>query len=152
MLVILVVLANAVSCGSFGDVQLCGEIPEGGCPIGRGGSCDDDLCAELYDCVEGEWTGVTVCHDGVGSGGGGGGGGGDDGVGHLCEIVVLDHTGETTGCEPDLLGGDCPLAAAELCAESACLTDCYDFFLCTEDGWLAVAYCNENGEVVVTPP
>jgi hypothetical protein len=62
---------------------------------------------------------------------------------------MIDKTGETTGCEPDLQSPDCPVAAAEVCAASVCLTDCTDFFLCTKDGWVDVAYCDEEGQLIV---
>jgi len=68
-----------------------------------------------------------------------------------CTPVMIDHQGETTGCVPDLQEPDCPVAAAESCAETACRTGCSDFYLCTDDGWRAVAYCDEQGQIVMTP-
>ncbi len=84
---------------------------------------------------------------GGGSGGEGGGSGGEGG----CAPLVFDHAGETIGCQPDLQSPDCPIAAAEQCAESACLTDCSDFYLCKEEGWVALAYCDENGNLFEAP-
>lgn len=135
-------------CGSSPGLLLCGEIPVGGCPIGRGGTCADEACAGLFDCVEGAWTLVENCADAGTSEGTGGGvpeGGADAG----CDVVPIDKTGETTGCAPDLQSPDCPAAAADTCAETACLTDCSDFFLCTERGWIDVAYCTDEGSLVV---
>ncbi len=138
------------ACGEAPPLETCGQIPEGGCPIGRGGSCDDMYCAALHDCVEGKWTQVKRCPDGNGSGGAGGGGGGGAGAGAgPCTMVTLDHSAETLGCKPDLENPDCPAAAAETCAESACLTSCLDFFLCTKDGWIDVAHCDEEGQLVI---
>jgi hypothetical protein len=138
-------------CNQAGvDLQLCGEIPAGGCPIGRGGTCADQACSALYDCVDGAWKETQACTvlDG----------GSDvsdaetpDAAADGCTQVVIDHTGETTGCKPDLQNPDCPAVAAEQCAETACLTDCIDFYLCRQDGWILVAYCNEKGQVVLTP-
>jgi hypothetical protein len=51
---------------------------------------------------------------------------------------------------PDLQNPDCPAVAAEQCFETVCLTDCIDFFLCTGEGWNLVAYCNEEGTLVLT--
>jgi hypothetical protein len=142
-------LSLPAACGDLSDnLKLCGQIPEDGCPIGRGGTCADTTCVGLYDCVEGAWTLVTACPGGTGGAGGGtpdAGGGGD------CEKVVIDHTDETGGCVPDLQNPDCPAVAAETCVASACLTDCVDFYLCKQDGWALVAYCNEDGEVVLSP-
>ncbi|HVK70393.1 MAG TPA: hypothetical protein VM694_38335 [Polyangium sp.] len=67
-----------------------------------------------------------------------------------CAKPVIDRTGETTGCMPDLQNPDCPAVAAEQCFETVCLTDCIDFFLCTEEGWNLVAYCNEEGTLELT--
>ena len=145
------------SCYPYGSgVVLCEEIPEGGCPTGRGGTCDDPLCNALYDCVNGVWKQTKVCEQGSGgSGGGAGGGGAASGSGGGldctpgggaggCTPVLLDHSGEVGGCSPGLQSPDCPAAAAEGCAETACLTGCTDFFVCKADGWAAVAYCDMN--------
>lgn len=142
-------LSLPAACGDLSDnLKLCGQIPEGGCPLGRGGTCADQTCNGLYDCLEGAWTLVEACPGGTG---GSGGGGPDAGAGGDCEKVVIDHTEETSGCVPDLQNPDCPAVAAETCVVSACLTDCVDFYLCKKDGWALVAYCNEEGEVVPTP-
>lgn len=134
--------------GCFGssEVQLCGEIPAGGCPLGRGGSCDDTVCAGLYDCVDGKWTREVDCPAN------GGTGGGDAGPDAVCSPVTIAHVGETTGCKPDLQNPDCPVAAAEAaCRESVCLTGCLDFFLCTKDGWALAAACDDQGELSIIP-
>lgn len=140
-------LLAATACGSPEGVQTCGEIPEGGCPLGRGGSCDDVSCTGLYDCVDGAWTEEVDCGDvapatvtttsGVGGGGG-------------CEPPAIDREGEAEGCVPDLQEPDCPVAAAEVCPP--CRTGCSDFFLCTADGWLDVAACREDGTLVLLRP
>jgi hypothetical protein len=143
--------AGGVACGSSGELKLCGQIPEDGCPIGRGGTCEDATCAALYDCVEGAWTRVETCSGFGGAGGGGGGGLGGAGGAGGCTPVMFDKSGETVGCEPDLQNPDCPAAAAEGCAEQACLTDCLEFYLCTKDGWKDVAYCDPDSNLVVLP-
>ncbi|HZF49462.1 MAG TPA: hypothetical protein VE093_12475 [Polyangiaceae bacterium] len=142
----------ASGCGSGSELKLCGQIPADGCPIGRGGTCEDATCAALYDCIEGAWTPVETC-SGFGGAGGGGGAGGIGGVGGAggCTPVMFDRSEETTGCEPDLQNPDCPAVAAETCAEMACFTDCLEFFLCTKDGWRDVAYCDPDGVLVVLP-
>lgn len=139
--------AAAAACGGANGPLLCGQIPDLGCPIGRGGTCDDQACAALYDCVDGDWTLVTACAQGAG--GAGGQGAGSAGGGGGCAPVEIDRTGEATGCAPDLQHPDCPVDAAETCAAAACLTGCTDFFLCTGDGWIDVAYCTEDGELVL---
>jgi hypothetical protein len=149
---LVVAVLFAFACQPSPELLLCGEIPEGGCPIGRGGTCDDATCVALYDCVEGRWTMTTRCDRGSGAGGSGGGAGGSGGgAGGSCTLVTLDHTGEQGGCAPDLQSPDCPAAAAETCAETACLTGCLDFFLCTKEGWATVAYCDEDALLVLMP-
>lgn len=133
-------------CASYPDPIPCGQIPDGGCPIGRGGTCKDLVCEALFDCTDGAWSLVKAC---PGGGAGGGGGGGAGGGGASCEPVVIDKTGEVKGCKPDLQSPDCPAVAAETCPQAACLTDCSDFFLCTKDGWKDVAYCDPDGNLVI---
>ena len=151
---LLLAAAASGACGTPGDdIQLCGQIPEGGCPLGRGGSCDDVTCADLYDCRGGAWVLTVSCQPG-GDGGGGAGAGGADvtgGGGGVCEKVAFDHTGEGTRCTPDLQEPECPAVAAETCASLACLTGCTDFFLCKEASWEFVGYCTDEGEIVVLP-
>lgn len=135
-------LGSLWACGSP-DLKLCGEIPEGGCPIGRGGTCDDAYCAALYDCVDGDWTLSETCE---GQGGSPATSSATTGVGG-CDGVVIDRTGETEGCMPDLQSPDCPAEAAEVCP-NPCLTGCVDFFLCRKE-WVSVAYCDDLGEIVL---
>jgi hypothetical protein len=132
------------------EIKLCDEIPEKGCPTGRGGTCDDPACEALYDCVGGVWEKAKICNGNAAGGGSGGtsGSGGSGGAGGDCTPIEFDHTGEKTGCTPDLELPDCPAVAAEQCPESACLTGCTDFFICKKAGWTAVAYCDEKGAVI----
>lgn len=142
------VLAPA-GCDPVAEPRLCGQIPQGGCPVGRGGTCGDAACRALYDCLEGAWTEVARCdfpeapaEDGDAGVGGGPG---------ACDVVTLDRSGEAAGCTPALQQPDCPAAAAETCVDTACWTGCIDFFLCTEEGWRAIAYCDQQGRVTVAP-
>jgi hypothetical protein len=144
---------------SGGHVVACGQIADGGCPLGRGGTCNDTACRGLYDCVEGSWVLVARCSGSDGGGGsaaaggmagmaGAAGSGAAAGAGG-CVGVTLDHTGETQGCVPELQLPDCSAVAAETC--QPCLTGCVDFFLCRELGWSSVAFCTEEGELIVAP-
>src|SRR5438034_9620386 len=108
-----------VACGSTPEIKLCGEIPDGGCPLGHGGTCDDVTCAAIYDCVDGAWTRVETC--GPRDGGGGAstastsaaGGANDGGGNDACTMVMFDHSMETADCQIDLQNPpDCPAAAA----------------------------------------
>ena len=99
-------------------------------------------CGAIYRCTDGVWQHVETCSNPPQDAGTG-----PDG----CVITTIDHTGETTGCKPDLQNPDCPVAAAEQCVTTVCQSDCADFFLCTKDGWSAVAYCNEDGQLVTMP-
>ncbi|MBL9024710.1 MAG: hypothetical protein JNL21_21115 [Myxococcales bacterium] len=137
------------ACDSPG-VLLCGEIPADGCPIGRGGTCDDVYCAALYDCVQGDWERVERCPNNpvtsasaTSSGAGGAGEGG-------CAPVVIDHSTEAEGCTPDLQEPDCPAVAAETCP-NPCLTGCVDFFLCEREGWKLVAFCDDALKLTIVP-
>ena len=137
----------SAACSSEVAPLLCGEIPTGGCPVGRGGTCDDHECRALYDCVDGSWTALEACEarldagvdDAAASDSGctpTGIGEGDGGAGAPC---------------PDLQVPDCSVAIAGACAEQACLTECTDFFRCDADGWIAVAYCDDSGQLHAVP-
>ena len=150
----------ASGCDSGNTLLLCGEIPAKGCPLGRGGSCDDDTCAGLYDCVGGKWTlSIDCTADGGTSATSGTGGDAGTGVDAACTPVMISHAGELIGCQPGLEEPDCPVAVADgACAESVCLTGCIDFYLCVHDpdplhdrSWSAVGYCDEGGQLVIAP-
>lgn len=139
----------AVAAGSCtrAPLKLCGVIPEGGCPIGRGGTCDDPSCAGVYDCIDGNWTLEVACSPTGAGGNAGSSSSSSQTPTGGCVPAQLDHTGETIGCEPDLADYDCPIAAAEAC--NPCATACVDFFICRSVGWEDVAYCTEEGELVI---
>jgi len=139
-------VAAVAGCGDP-PLLLCGQIPTGGCPIGRGGSCADKSCTGVYDCVNGKWTETQACPASTTSSSGATGSTGSTGSG-MCMPGVLNHTGETTGCTPDLESPDCPASAAETC--SPCTTGCADFFMCLGTGWTDVGFCTAAGQLVVT--
>lgn len=169
----LLALSGVLAAGCYPyvpELKLCEDaVPEGGCPTGRGGTCEDPTCTALYDCIDAVWKKTATCPPTGGAGGGGTGGiggtggattggtGGETTTGGTggCTPPALDHTNETTGCVPDLQAPDCPAAAAEQCSESACLADCTDFYLCRQDGnaptWVPVAYCDGDGQLVISP-
>lgn len=156
-------MLSASGCDSGATLLLCGEIPANGCPVGRGGTCDDSACAGLYDCVNGKWTRTTDCSADGGSSASSassGSSGGDSGADAACTPVVFSHAGELIGCKPDLQAPDCPVSLADgACVESVCSeTDCAEFYLCIHDkdqvdhrSWSAVAACDEDGKLVVAP-
>jgi hypothetical protein len=154
---LVVALVVAVSCQSLPSPgATCAEIPTNGCPTGRGGTCMDRSCAALYDCVNGTWTFRQACENPVTGAGGGSPGTGRGGTGGLgpdggpCTPVNIDAGGQTDDCMVDLMSPDCPVEAAEGCAENVCLRGCSDFFLCMDGGWIDVAYCTDDGGIVVT--
>ncbi len=142
----LLVATTLSACDSV-EVLTCGEIQTNGCPIGRGGTCEDPFCGALYDCVDGDWTLVETC-EGFGGGGSGGRGGattsGTGATGGGCSFM-FDHTEEAASCEPDLQEPDCPAGAAENTCDP-CSTGCVEFFLCTDFGWENVGFCSDVGE------
>lgn len=141
--------AAIAGCPTLPTPVLCGAIPEGGCPAGRGGTCDDDVCLGLYECLEGAWVLVERCDDRDAGGVIDAGDAGSGGAGP-CTPVSIDTSGKSSGCAPDLQEPDCPVEAAMGCAESVCSTGCGDFYLCTKGGWIDVAYCTLEGELVIT--
>jgi hypothetical protein len=168
IVVVLGTLLSAPSCQPLPTGAGCIDIPAGGCPTDRGGSCADPTCSAIYACTDGAWSFLMQCDQpdsgsgaGAGTGGGtGSSGAGTGGDGGACTPVVIDTTGEATNCTPDLAFPDCPVQAALGCAESACVTGCSDFFLCvaasnpmcgaTSNCWIDVAYCTDDGQLVIT--
>lgn len=140
----------AAACGSGDPLDPCGTIPAGGCPIGRGGTCSDETCTGVYDCVGGVWRSTERCPGGSSNDAGLGGEDASTGRDAGCGAVSIDHTGETIGCKPDLQVPDCPTAVIGACAAEACSTGCTDFFLCVAGGWSAVAYCDDSGQVLAS--
>jgi hypothetical protein len=140
-------LTSFVACEKDQEIAVCGEIPVGGCPVGRGGSCLDPLCAGLYDCVGGAWTLTTACPPAEGSDGGDAG---EAGPSNVCTPFVVGVEAGAQNCTPDLEVPDCPIEAAE-CVESACTTGCTDFYVCEPDGWLVVASCDDQGHLSKSP-
>jgi hypothetical protein len=149
------------SCQDLPNGIPCSDIPPGGCPIDRGGSCDDPTCSEIYLCENGVWVASQTCgpHDG------GTGTGGDAGTPNpcvpdsgTCTPTMINTKGETTGCTPDLMFPDCPAAAAQGCAECVCTTGCADFYLCLQPDagmppeWVSVAGCTCEGDFVSNQP
>ncbi len=61
-LAVATILAIAVSCyQGLPDAIGCNDIPDGGCPTDRGGSCDDPACAAIYTCNDGIWSFAQKC-------------------------------------------------------------------------------------------
>ena len=146
-------------CEGFDPVVTCGVIPSGGCPVGRGGTCDDVECDALYDCTDGKWVETERCsHPDGGADDAGADGGREGGTTLLdsgsdaCTPIVFDHKDEVMNCV-DLQPPDCPAGAIEFaCAEQACATiDCLDFYLCKSTGWDPVAHCTDDGTFVDSP-
>jgi hypothetical protein len=154
---VVVVTLMVASCQDLPNGTPCEGIPSGGCPIDRGGSCDDPDCSAIYLCDNGHWHISEVCPVRTEDGGmpdGGDAGpvsvcmGGDGGT---CTPVTFDTTGQTANCSPalDATQGDCPANVAEgSCAECVCLSGCLTFLLCTTPGWVEVGYCTCDGTFV----
>jgi hypothetical protein len=154
LLALSVVLLATVNCQGLPDGTGCVNIPDDGCPLDRGGSCADPTCNALWSCTAGAWSLVQECNqpDG-GAGGGSGAGGGISDAGASdgpCVMANINLVGQTQDCTPDLAFPDCPVSAALGCADQACLTGCSDFWLCSMAGWVDVAYCTCDGQLIVT--
>jgi hypothetical protein len=134
------VLVLLVACYDYPEAIPCGQIPPDGCPVTQGGTCNDPFCTALYECVDGVWRHWETCSNPQQDAGT---------TPDACSSIVIDRTGETTGCLPDLQNPDCPAAAAEQCITSVCQSECADFFLCTKEGWQVVAFCTDQGELII---
>jgi hypothetical protein len=142
---LLLLLTGGYACSGAFLSEPCGLIPEGGCPTSRGGSCADATCARLFRCIKGEWEWVEACpeNSGVSSSTVA-----SSSSGGSCPDKV-DVAQQSQGCTPELQLPDCAAEAANQC--EPCLTGCVDFFFCSQDGWQTVAYCTDEGELIVEP-
>lgn len=135
-------LACLAGCQEFEQAPHCGPLAGGGCPSSQGGSCEDKLCDAIYTCTSSGWVLDAICDRD---------GGAMDADAQAadapwkCTEAGVELEGSVSGCDPnELFAPDCPVQAALGCPETACLTGCSDFFQCTTDGWVAVAYCDED--------
>lgn len=136
-----VLCVTIMGCRGCNERKLCSALPEGGCPLSRGGTCSDLQCSALYACMEGAWELYEQCADATSSASLSTSGSGG------CGSVAIDVADEAEGCMPDLQPPDCPHEVLESCRP--CGAECIDFYACTRSGWLDVAYCTEAGNVVV---
>jgi hypothetical protein len=162
----------ATSCQPLPEGAGCVDIPTDGCPIDRGGSCEDPTCHAIYNCNDGKWSLAQICPDGgtggdVGIGSGTGTGGGDAGPigeclnpttapdGGPCPMANFDLTGNLgpDQCTPDLQlsCGDCPYEVATgTCTDCICVSGCLTFYVCANRamgmGWYEVGYCTDDGQ------
>ncbi len=139
------------SCRNGEYERPCGQLPDvTACPVRGGGTCADETCAAIYSCRDGTWVLRETCSSD---------GGPRDADpwdakpdAPLCgDAAVLD--GAVSTCEP-LLEPDCDWAIAANCPTMACSGGCDGFLRCTKDGWSAgyVAYCDEDGQLVIVEP
>lgn len=145
----------AAGCQALPSITAtCSDIPPGGCPLDRGGTCGDATCAALYDCVNGVWVESETCDHPPATAAvrsiAVAGAAAPVLDGGACTPVDVDVSGQTNDCMVDLMFPDCPAVAAQGCAQSACLTGCMDFFVCRSTAWIDVAHCDEGGRLTVT--
>jgi len=126
----------------------CSDIPDGGCPIADGLSCDDPACAAVYLCRAGNvWELDKTCPPHPPS--------------DAAIVTSLDAAADTgaisdasidappgayagPGCV-DLELGDCPLGVALACTSACC--GCDDLYVCNASNWIFWGYCGPNGPV-----
>ena len=129
------------ACQDFGEAPSCGPLAAPGCPAARGGTCDDEACGAIYACTESGWHLEQVCEREGGLAEGGNEASADAPV---CGDAGSSLEGAVTGCDPNELRlPDCPVQVALGCPEQACISGCFDFFVCRTQGWEAVAYCDD---------
>lgn len=117
----------------------CTNIPEGGCPLAFGQSCNDPACSAVYACLPGnqwELRGACAPHEA---------GAMDAGT----EAALKDSNIDAPpgafggpGCA-DLQMPDCPLGVAILCTSGCC--GCEDLFVCQDGGWDLWGACGPDG-------
>jgi hypothetical protein len=157
---IVAALAAASACDDALAVDPeCRDVPDGGCPMGRGDPCADPTCAAAYECTEsslwrfdhacsardaaaGAWTDPGATDAGA-SPGAAPDVTGDATVGDVA--VGIPGANGGPGCAA-LEGPDCPLGVALACGAGCC--DCEDLFVCKSGSWEPWGMC---GAGVISP-
>ena len=137
-------VVSASSCQDQTVVpQPCTNIPEGGCPIARGVSCDDPMCEAVYACREGNvWELMKRCPVREA-------GAGTDAATPKDAEALLDASIDAPpgafggpGCA-SLVAPDCSLGLALSCGATCC--GCEDLFVCEDGGWTFWGTCGDAG-------
>lgn len=145
----LIIIATLSGCEDMPrGVEQCGVIPDGGCPKGRGGSCEDPTCQAIYRCENDVWQWVEDCPSKAASDGGIESDASDAEPLSCGDAQLSIESG--TGCRPSLIVPECPIDAIKGCPALACTMGCDDFYQCTTDGWEHAAYCDPEEGLVWT--
>jgi len=143
---VLVTLPPFLACDDGPVAQPCSNIPEGGCPIARGVSCNDPACEAVYACRPGNvWELLYRCPEHEGG----------------ARPAPLDASVDEPaappfdasidapegafggpGC-PSLQAPDCSLGLALSCGAGCC--GCEDLYVCEEGGWTLWGVCTDGG-------
>ena len=130
----------------------CTDIPDGGCPLADGLSCDDPACAAVYLCREGNvWELDKTCplhapSDAAVVDASFDADAADTGKSPISDAAIDAPAGAYggPGCV-ELELGDCPLGLALACSSSCC--GCDDLYVCNAGNWNFWGYCGPNGPV-----
>ena len=153
MLLPLCLVAAIVACNNGTQIDHpCSDIPDGGCPLADGLSCDDPACAAVYLCRQGNvWelqkecpphppsdatVDVTDASEDADAA--------DAGAIRDAAIDAPPGAYGGPGCV-DLQLGDCPLGVALACTAACC--GCDDLYVCNAGNWDFWGYCGPNGPV-----
>lgn len=129
-----------LGCDSAID-RPCTNIPDGGCPLAYGKSCDDPACAATYACLPGnKWERRATCPQREA----GAADAGPEAAPKDASIDAPPGAFGGPGCA-DLQMPDCPLGTALLCTNGCC--GCEDLFVCRDGGWDPWGTCGPDGAV-----
>lgn len=143
----LVAVSAFVACDDAGIVTpKCGEIPTGGCPVGRGDPCLDGTCRAAHRCeTDGVWHLVKTCDGYVEP---------DASSTDAADAATVVDA-PFVDAPPGAFGGpgcplleapDCPLGTALACSSGCC--GCEDLFVCRANAWDFVGTCDVDAGVV----
>lgn len=135
------------ACGDTATEHACTNIPAGGCPLGRGVSCQDPSCEAVYACRAGNaWELAHACpaHEA---------GAPRDAAVEARPVVdaAIDAPPGANGgpgCGP-LQPPDCALGFALVCPSGCC--DCEDLFVCQNGAWVAWGTCSLDAGIRERP-
>ncbi len=140
----LVVTAASACSDDLPIAAPCTNIPQGGCPVARGVSCDDPSCEAVYACRPGDvWELEKACPAREGGARVDGAvASSDAGAPFDAAIDAPPGAFGGPGCS-SLVLPDCALGLALACGADCC--GCEDLFVCREGGWDLWGSCGDGG-------
>jgi hypothetical protein len=130
-------VAATSACGPDDAIVACKDIPDGGCPLASGVSCEDPSCKVAYACTAGgTWVVDHACPAT------------DAMIAEPVPPIVLDSSFDAPKGDLNCVTlemPDCPASLAEQCGVGCC--GCENLFVCNQGTWTPYGSCDGDGGI-----